>query len=120
MTAPDKWGRLLPPPAERDGAARTGREKLLRTDRAWWASVLLRGVVFSGGIFLALAVTLVLAYGGLVHTVFLWGQLSLAPIAVLFWVLASFTKAGDRWTAAYVAIWASELIIVSIGSALFW
>lgn len=93
---------------------------MLQTDRAWWESVLLRGVVFSGGIFLALAVTLVLAYGGLVNTVFLWGQLSLAQVAVPFWVLASLTKASDRWTTAYVAIWASELLVVSIGSALFW
>lgn len=120
MTNPDQWGRVRLPPAGTSGRAGTGREQILITDRSWWALIIVRGTIFVGGIGLSLAATLVLPYGGLVDPVFMLAQLGLAPIAVLFWVMASLTKAGDRWTIAYICIWTTEVFVVWIGSTVFW
>ena len=111
MTTSDTWGRPRPlAPTERRGT----------TVATAWVLVAVRGLVFLGGMFYALGITFVLAYGGLVGEFLLWAQVSLVPVAVAFWILASCTQAGDRWTVAYLSIWAAEGVVVWVGSTLFW
>lgn len=120
MSSPDQWGRIRPPLASADRVDKADRMGAIAAPGASWVLIILRGIVFVGGICYALGATLVLAYGGLVDPIFMLAQLSLAPAAVVFWILASLTRAGDRWTLAYIGIWTLEALVVSIGSSLFW
>lgn len=80
----------------------------------------MRALVFVLGICYALAITFFLGYAGSVDVFWCWAQLSLVPLAVVAWVLASCTKWGDLWTAGYISMWAVEGLVVWIGSTLVW
>ena len=112
LGSPDAWGR---PPA--DPLPRLSRVAAMsRTE--FWVWVVLRGLVFVPGFLFALYFTLGLGYGG-IHVGLLLAQLSLAPAAVVCWVLASVGKGGDRWTAGYVAVWVVEILTLYIGARIF-
>ena len=114
MTAPDAWGRVLSPVERTDGG-----ETFVRRREGWILAILRSGLLL-GGMFLALATSFVLGYAGLGPIALFWAQLSLAPLAVVCWFLASFTDAGDRWTLAYISIWAFEAVVVTVGSMFLW
>lgn len=114
MSTPDSWGRVPTPPVP------LGHSGTLATRQDAWVWAIFRGLIFLAGVFYALLISFVLGYSRMVNVAFFWAQLCLAPAAAIFWILASFTKGGDRWTAAYVSIWATEALVVSLGSELLW
>jgi len=122
MSSPDQRGPVLPPLAGAERVATAERKEAFAAPGASWALIVLRGIVFVGGIFCAFSVSQFLSYNGAVDPIFILAQLSLAPTAVAFWILASLTRAADRWTLAYIGIWALEVfvaLVVSIGYTLF-
>ena len=90
----------------------------------WWVLAVLRGVLFLGSAFCALVFTAGLAYSGSVPVIVLYAVLSMAPAAIVCWVLTA-TKGGDWWTFGYVAVGADgitvavlrDLIVSTLGRA---
>lgn len=103
---PDAWGRnpplLLPPPAPRPLSS---DEPCLRH--------LARGCIFLTGAFLALMLSAALAYSGSVPAPFVLAVLGLAPVSIVCWALAG-TRAGDRWTAGYLSVWAIGIVAATL------
>ena len=105
----DSWGRT--PPALSPKLPRTASMSRLEA----WVWVFLRGFVFVPGALMGLALAFGLGYGGY-NAVIVYAHLLWVPVAIVCWVQASCGKAGDRWTAGFVALWALELGGMRVGS----
>ncbi len=113
VTGTDGWGRPLAAP-QPPVAAR--RDRMTTSER--WVWVALRGLVFVPGALFAMVLAANLGYFGQ-PLPFVLGQLSLAPAALVCWILASGTTGGDRWTAGYLAVWTLEIGVLLVGTWLF-
>jgi hypothetical protein len=79
----------------------------------WWVIAVLRGVLFVGGVLFSLWLSIGLAWSGSVPAVVVYGVLAMAPAALVCWVLTA-TRAGDRWTFAYVSVWAAGILVATV------
>ncbi len=72
---------------------------------------ILRGVLFVPAALLALLTAANVGYfgGNLVLVLLMVG---LVPAAIVSWVLASGSKAGDRWTLGYVVAWFVVMLVL--------
>lgn len=111
---PDAWGRVTSPVEPVDV-----RPPVSRRGEAW-ILVLVRGLLFLGGFCYALIVAFYLGYSAAAPIGFFWAERALAPITLVFWFLASFTDAGDKWTLAYLAVCVVEGVMLSIVFVVFW